>query len=389
MSLATVREQFIKTTGRYDLVANGDLSANVDAGANAFINRGMRWLDSKVERKNKYSRFIKKLAIGDNFIRVPRLISVKDLILHTATTEVIITGFRLFDDDFKFNFSQPFIVGGPKYWRLTYSEQAADSEVQEAVGQDDLIQETLEVFKNAALTEANPGQAAEPRYWSMTRASAVYNASNGLIAFGGSADTVTQDSADMARQIKSGDIVELTFDVSNWTAGTVTASLGTVAGTGRVADGTYSEVFTAAEDHPSLVFTGDATAAMNILNLTLKKLSHYDATDPDVVYEQLEDNRLELATIQFGVLNDQEYTVEVSGRFYHKTLSADADENWWTVNYPDLLAYAAAMRAEMELQSGTRLKYWQNLMAVDINEIEADATESDYDAAGVTYERTA
>jgi len=47
MNLLEIRKQFRTTSGRYDLV-NDDYSDN---GANHFINEGVKWLDSKVDKK--------------------------------------------------------------------------------------------------------------------------------------------------------------------------------------------------------------------------------------------------------------------------------------------------------------------------------------------------
>lgn len=60
MNLLEIRKQFIRVSGRYDLVV--DTTDWVDNGANFYINSGQLYLDQKVETKLSESVFYKKLV---------------------------------------------------------------------------------------------------------------------------------------------------------------------------------------------------------------------------------------------------------------------------------------------------------------------------------------
>lgn len=76
--LKDVRSRFVKDTGRYDLIVNGDIDANVDNGANLHINNAQRWLDLNplVENPKSHLRYMKSVSIGDYSAEIQDLIDV-------------------------------------------------------------------------------------------------------------------------------------------------------------------------------------------------------------------------------------------------------------------------------------------------------------------------
>ena len=90
-TLSEVRQDFIKLTKRFDLLESGDISANVDDGANAYLNAGLRYLDSKVRHKKSVKRFVKVLAVGDYTFTVPDFITLEQFLMVTATEEIDLT----------------------------------------------------------------------------------------------------------------------------------------------------------------------------------------------------------------------------------------------------------------------------------------------------------
>lgn len=66
-SLFELRKQFVQMTGRYDLIVNGDLALNKNAGANRFLNMGQRWLDIHA-RHTKSLEHVYGLLEADEFL---------------------------------------------------------------------------------------------------------------------------------------------------------------------------------------------------------------------------------------------------------------------------------------------------------------------------------
>lgn len=72
-------------------------------------------------------------------------------------------------------------------------------------------------------------------------------------------------------------------------------------------------------------------------------------------------------------------TITVVGQFQSKTLSADADENFWTVKYPDLLIQASMYSLESFYRNTEGAKDWKNvieetLRGIDYNLVEEEST---------------
>ncbi len=84
MTLSDVRIDFIKASLRYDLVASGDISANVDAGANYFLNAGQKFLDVKSRHPKSSRKHMTSIASGEYSLEVKDLLSVERLTFITS-----------------------------------------------------------------------------------------------------------------------------------------------------------------------------------------------------------------------------------------------------------------------------------------------------------------
>ena len=83
MNLAQVRAQFVKLSGRFDLVS--DLSLYTDNGADFFIQEASRLLDRKsVEISEDDSAFY-SVALGGYYIDFTNIRSIKELWYHNTT----------------------------------------------------------------------------------------------------------------------------------------------------------------------------------------------------------------------------------------------------------------------------------------------------------------
>ena len=77
MSLLEVRQQFVKISGRYDLVV--DTTDWVDNGANFYINAGQLWLDRLETIKKSYARVFEHIEAGDWYVLFPLCRAVKEV----------------------------------------------------------------------------------------------------------------------------------------------------------------------------------------------------------------------------------------------------------------------------------------------------------------------
>jgi len=79
---------------------------------------------------------------------------------------------------------------------------------------------------------------------------------------------------------------------------------------------------------------------------------------------------------------DGAYTIEVSGLFKNVDLSADGDENFWTIEESDLLLRAALYKLEAFSRGTENAKNWLSAIRDDVFEINKDVAEEE--SYGVT-----
>lgn len=118
-TLAEARKRFILQSKRYDLIDSGDLSTNVDNGANYYINRGQWLLDLMSSRFNEDRRHQVSVAADTWFLEVPYLISVSELFVINSEGRTRITKGKMPLGDFRQVHYKPVAEwdsGTPKYW---------------------------------------------------------------------------------------------------------------------------------------------------------------------------------------------------------------------------------------------------------------------------------
>jgi len=124
MTLAEIRKEFVRASNRYDLVVNGDLTANVDNGANTFINWGQRYLDITIQHPKQWRRYAKKLTIGDYQLPITGILSIKSVVIidpNDARADIT----ECFYERAEFRKNVPELVAGwdsgiPTFWTLNY-----------------------------------------------------------------------------------------------------------------------------------------------------------------------------------------------------------------------------------------------------------------------------
>jgi len=76
MNLLQIRTEFIRRSGRYDLVV--DTTDYVDNGANFYINSGQRFLDRLDTLPKSTGRYFRQCAAGRNYVTFPYCRAIKE-----------------------------------------------------------------------------------------------------------------------------------------------------------------------------------------------------------------------------------------------------------------------------------------------------------------------
>lgn len=79
MNLLSTRQQFIKLSGRYDLATTVVTEFDTDAGADFFINSGMRFLDREFKTKKSQGSYFEEISSGDFYITFPLCAAVEEV----------------------------------------------------------------------------------------------------------------------------------------------------------------------------------------------------------------------------------------------------------------------------------------------------------------------
>jgi len=79
---------------------------------------------------------------------------------------------------------------------------------------------------------------------------------------------------------------------------------------------------------------------------------------------------------------DEDYVVEISGKFRQNDLSSDTDENYWTTEYPHLLVMATLRAIEVFNRNTEGIKDWTAAIAMETSQLDLDAAEEE--SNGVT-----
>lgn len=413
--LAEVRQDFIRLSNRYDLLASGDLSANVDNGANAILNAGLRYLDSKVRHKKSVKKFVKVLSIGDYTFTVPDYITLEQLRMITATEEVDLTRAELSMREFRNTYGRPYSTwtnGVPAAWAVNNDilvDEMESSIPQSALGQDDVrvIFPRGELLRNASFddplfnalpassfSELAGSKATDARYWDREDIDVVYDEVNKTMVVNGSftaADVlIRQNVSDMLQYPNTGDAYTVSIVISGYTSGILNVELGISGFTGINANGTWTREINPNnyEVEPYLrVYSGSTdTIDLTIDSMSLKKIDvdSQVGLSPAIPFVDVEGR----VGIIFNPPTDVARTVEFYARFFTLPMTRDTDRNYWTDSYPILLAMAGAYILEKRNQSSARVKYWLEAMEPEIFEIEADTIEDEMNAMENAHERT-
>lgn len=136
MALSDVRKDFIKASLRYDLVENGNLTTNVDAGANYFLNAGQKFLDIKSRHPKSSKRHMTSIASGEFSLEVKDLLSVERLTIINADGRTDITnGVKTAREirDLAPALIEEWTPGTPANWAMNVIGLAPDQKAETAI----------------------------------------------------------------------------------------------------------------------------------------------------------------------------------------------------------------------------------------------------------------
>lgn len=86
-------------------------------------------------------------------------------------------------------------------------------------------------------------------------------------------------------------------------------------------------------------------------------------------------NAHEYNTIILNVPAEERLALDIKGLFYTNELTADADENYWSVNHPSLLLMAAQRTMEVFNRNTQGVNDWSNAIATEIKQLGMDLVE--------------
>lgn len=66
------------------------------------------------------------------------------------------------------------------------------------------------------------------------------------------------------------------------------------------------------------------------------------------------------------------YTLKIKGEFYSEELSANSDTNFWTINYPEVLALAAALRRELFYRNFNGVAEYKTQIFDEMSKVDLD-----------------
>ena len=142
--------------------------------------------------------------------------------------------------------------------------------------------------------------------------------------------------------VTNGQSYEVTFTISDYTAGTLTPRIGGTAGTGRTANGTYTEVIVAgAGGSPELELRADAAGDMKVDNVIIKAVN----VSWDLDIEQA----LELTLDASGVILNTPTNLK-AGSTGNVKLIQDATGGR-TITWPSIAKWAVSVGGEPDLST--------------------------------------
>lgn len=86
---------------------------------------------------------------------------------------------------------------------------------------------------------------------------------------------------------------------------------------------------------------------------------------------------------------DENYDIEIFGKFYQQTLVNDLDENYWSIETPSTLITAALRQLEISYRNVKARREWEGIIDKDLRDLDMDIVEEEtttFSTMGEEYE---
>lgn len=387
MSLQDIRLRFRSASGRFDLV--NEQGQAINPLVDQFINDGQRFLDTQHFTAHGKARKVELVHQGDYILAIKNIRAIQEVWISDDDSRTVLQKLELAQLRDLF-------------------PNAVKSTVHE--GED--------VVSNGSFTDNSSwfyrsNRDSGTAGWTFPGSVATH--------IPGEVSPLLQEPYNMVQNPVFGKRYRIWVTFVSFTAGSVTVRFGGVNNSGTFTFGTSSvpsSTFTASLDLiaseskqlefiPSSNFVGSITQvqmkqyepilegierarpqyfAINIPKLGPEQYNFWQLTDFLSGYTDYQEiqyggtdiqEREKYQSIILMPPADKTYTANVFGLFYSSVLVNDTDQNFWTVNYPNLLTNAALREMEIHYRNTAGEMAWTQAMQRELLQIDKDNAEQD------------
>lgn len=337
MNLLEIRTQFVKLTGRYDLVKDFAGADYTDNGANFFIKGGSEYLDHRLLLDSNFLRYQKDIITPDAFISIPRCRAIQKVRATGANGRIILQKKNVTELEDIYGNMAMYAAG-----EAVFSDNPSpgdtitvDSDTYTFGVDIDISTAVVDTIDNAVIA-MNAGTVSVTCLRRGTHTLRVratdYGYDGNFIVFTTSSVKITMNGS------------------------------GTLGGTTPGCEGELVDVGTPVYYTPTVI--GLVGAQKALTHKTYGKDFTYEAEG--LMFGSWQGYRGILIMPPVAGL----YTISIYASFYSISLTLDADENFWSVMYPELLIMAAIYRIECFYRNTEGSRDMETAMEPDIIGIE-------------------
>lgn len=361
MSLLEVRTQFIKLSGRFDLVV--DATDFADNGADWYINRGQRLLDNMQDHQDTTQWYKTDISSGDACVLAKGLRVVEEG--EDGGVWAADSDSNAVNEVARYKLERVNVEWAREQYAM--SDSGLDTGKPLYYYQGNIRVSGQDIIQNGAFDDDDTG-------WTLT---GDWSVANGKATFGaGAQGSLLQAQADqLGYKLVSGNYYLVSYEVVDCSAGNVRVTIksGTYGAT-RTACGIYTDVLQS--DGGSIAFVGSNDFEGSVDNISAKQVGIYDND------RLLGNHFYEYEAVHILPPSDGSYTISILGKFYSPKLIRDNDKTFWTEEYPNILVHAALYELEKSYRNSTGANDWLNSVVVGLKGIDDEMVEQEI--SGIT-----
>ena len=130
-------------------------------------------------------------------------------------------------------------------------------------------------------------------------------------------------------------------------------------------------------EYPSLISTTDTGTPLYYAPTYLRSVGDDDKDSLGEFFSLVMDDSENYSGLIFLPPPDESLVVEVWGTFMTPELSADADENYWSIEHPMLSLFAALYYLEVSYRNTEGANDWNNAMTTYLTDLDKDTVEEE------------